>query len=108
MTGTVFILTMVTLAGNVVIDNIPSERECVAMAEILINATQFTKGYTVNCDRLTEDGGSGPGIVLMPREPAPAAAPIIVQQVGPPSPQQALYDALQELAKKLRDKGTLP
>src|SRR6516165_10119134 len=55
-----FKLTMAFAASTgmppVVIDNIQSRQECIDMATSLINATRFTKGYTVNCDvRVTKE-----------------------------------------------------
>jgi hypothetical protein len=38
------------------IDNIRSQQDCIEMAASLINATQFTNGFTVNCDvRVTKE-----------------------------------------------------
>jgi len=112
--NTVWVLSMAyTLAGP----GIRSQEECVAMAEILIKATQFVKGYTVHCDwRSTEppepavpgrlsNSSTNPGVILMlPSEPEPDAG-IPAQQEKSTSP---LSDALQELAKKLRVKGARP
>jgi hypothetical protein len=70
---TVWLLTMVVTMGipPVQIDNIRSRQECIDMAAILINATQFTRGFTVNCDvRVTKEMEEALDPMLLCEDPA--------------------------------------